>query len=83
MTTRYDELNLDTMLSVAVIATGLMVSGFGYAVGTEQARAAGADRVTVSEADGHYRMTITAQRPRDFVPVRTTAQLDCPTPATT
>ena len=79
--TQFKELQLDTRLSLAVIAAGLMISGFGYATdgaGQEAARLAAADRVTVSQDEGRYRMTVTAQRPRDFVPAHVHAAFEAP-----
>ena len=85
MTTQFKELQLDTTLSLAVIATGLVVSWFGYAVDStrqQAARIAAEDTVTVSQDDGRYKMTVTAQRPRDFVPVSDARLTARPTPAT-
>jgi len=80
-TTPFQQMRLDTTLSLAVIATGLMVSWFGSAesVGAQAARIAAEDRVTVSQEDGRYKMTVTAQRPRDFVPANVQAAAAQPT----
>ena len=85
MMTHFKELHLDTTLSLAVIATGLMVSWFGSveSAGQQAARVAAEDRVTISQDDGHYRMTVTAQRPHDFVPATHQATAQLPTPART
>jgi hypothetical protein len=68
--TKSTDLHLDTTLSLAVLLTGLVV-GFApfaadQATGTGE-RFAAQDAVTVTQ-DGRYKMTVTAQRPRDFVP---------------
>ena len=55
MTTHFKQMQLDTTLSLAVIAAGLMISGFGYStesVGQAAARIAAEDRVTISQEDG-------------------------------
>jgi hypothetical protein len=76
-TTPFQKMQLDTTLSLAVIATGLMVSWFGSveSAGQQAARIAAEDRVIVSQEEGRYRMTVTAQRPKDFVPATTQASL--------
>ena len=81
-TTPLKDLHLDTTLSLAVIATGLMISWFGSveSAGQQAARIAAEDRVTVSQEDGRYKMTVTAQRPRDFIPAHATVQAAAPAP---
>lgn len=82
MTTQFKQLQLDTTLSLAVLVTGLMVSGFGFSGDSPSqasARIAAEDRVTVSRENGRYHMTVTAPRPRDFVP----AHAALPAPART
>ena len=82
MTTPFKQMQLDTTLSLAVIAAGLMISGFGYSTetaGKQAARIAAEDRVTISQEEGRYRMTVTAQRPRDFVRADTQAAAPAPT----
>jgi hypothetical protein len=64
--TKSTDLHLDTTLSLAVLLTGLVVGFAPYAV--DSARQ---DAVTVTQ-DGRYKMTVTAQRPRDFVPASQT-----------
>ena len=81
MTTHFKQMQLDTTLSLAVIAAGLMISGFGYSTetaGQQAARIAAEDRVTISQEEGRYRMTVTAQRPRDFVRADTQAAATAP-----
>lgn len=82
-TTPFQKMQLDTTLSLAVIATGLMVSWFGSveSAGQQAARIAAEDRVIVSQEEGRYRMTVTAQRPKDFVPAQ--MQAAAPAPART
>jgi len=68
---RFKELELDTTLSVAVIVTGLVVGWFTYSIDTAaqyNPRIAAEDGVTITQEDGRFKMTVTAQRPRDFVP---------------
>lgn len=83
MTTQFKQMQLDTTLSLAVIAAGLMISGFGFttteSAGQQAARIAAEDRVTISQEEGRYRMTVTAQRPRDFVRASTQAAAPAPT----
>lgn len=83
MTTQFNQMRLDTTLSLAVIAAGLMISGFGFSssetAGQQAARIAAEDRVTVSQEEGRYHMTVTAQRPRDFVPASAQAAIQAPT----
>ena len=67
--TKTTDLHLDTTLSLAVILTGLVVGFAPYAKVADARngeRFAAQDAVTVTQ-DGHYKMTVTAQRPRDFV----------------
>jgi hypothetical protein len=70
--TNFREFNLDSTLSVAMlVAAGLSVAWFAVAKdsASQQAeRIAAEDRVTVSQDDSRFRVTVTAQRPRDFVP---------------
>lgn len=83
--TPFQQMRLDTTLSLAVIATGLMVSWAGTAVespGAQAARIAVEDRVTVSQQDGRFHMTVTAQRPSDFVRASAPAQVTSATQPT-
>jgi hypothetical protein len=67
--TKFSELNLDSAFAAAVIATGLAFAWFGSDSSLKQAeRIAAEDRVTVSQDDARFHVTVTAQRPRDFVP---------------
>ena len=76
--TNFREFNLDSTLSVAMmVAAGLAIAWFAGAQPTASQTAqhiAAEDRVTVSQDEGRYRMTITAQRPHDFVPAVQAAQ---------
>lgn len=67
--TPFQKLQLDTTLSLAVIVAGLLVSWFASveSPGHAAARIAREDQATVSETVTGYRMTVTAQRPHDFV----------------
>lgn len=74
--TKFRELQLDTTFSLAVIISGLVVGWFTYAIdpaAQSGERFAAEDSVTVTQ-DGRYKMTVTAQRPRDFIPA--SAQAD-------
>jgi hypothetical protein len=69
--TNFKELQLDTTLSLAVIVTGLVIGWFGYSIDAAARygeRVSAEDSVTVSQDSGRYKMTVTAQRPRDFIP---------------
>jgi hypothetical protein len=70
--TNFREFNLDSTLSVAMlVAAGLAIAWFALAKdsASQQAqRITAEDRVTVSQDDARFRVTVTAQRPRDFVP---------------
>jgi len=70
--TNFREFNLDSTLSVAMlVAAGLAIAWFAGATDSAAQRAeriAAEDRVTVSQDDARFRVTVTAQRPRDFVP---------------
>ena len=79
-TTPFQKMQLDTMLSVALLVAGVMVSGFSSVetAGQQAARIAAEDRVIVSQEEGRYRMTVTAQRPKDFVPAQLQAAAAVP-----
>ena len=70
--TSFREFNLDSTLSIAMlVAAGLAIAWFALAKdsASQQAqRITAEDRVTVSQDDSRFRVTVTAQRPRDFVP---------------
>jgi ribosomal 50S subunit-recycling heat shock protein len=75
--TNFRESHLDTTLSVGMIAAGLAIAWFGNVDSVSQAaaRIAAEDRVTVSQEDSRFKVTVTAQRPHDFVPARDTQRL--------
>lgn len=70
--TNFREFNLDSTLSVAMlVAAGLAIAWFAVAkdsAAQQAERIAAEDRVTVSQDDARFRVTVTAQRPHDFVP---------------
>jgi len=70
--TNFREFNLDSTLSVAMlVAAGMAVAWFALAkdsAAQQAQRIAAEDRVTVSQDEGRFHVTVTAQRPRDFVP---------------